>query len=246
LKSYLAKCHEAFRTGLRAMFDTRCFGRGYPGYWPFGPFVKTYAQIIQRVFPDTPPDIIIPSSSRPNLGGLKYAGIADIDVPKAVVFGDYWHTAEHHYDRFVNLVQENRGNYILSYFPQSLEIWADSPIADRFIYLPPSFDPRIFNDWQMEKAYDVGFLAAGTTEHSPFYPERSAIHQKLLRNKKLKYLWAPHPGRGRFPADHPLVGNGFSKAINSCQLFITTGGTYRNAHAKYVEDFGFQDVIVGR
>ena len=244
-KDYLAKCHEAFRTGLRAMFDTRCFGEGYPGYWPFGPFVKTYEQIMHQVFPDVPPDIVIADSYYPqDLRGFKYTGIADIDVPTALVLGDYWDVAEHYHDGFVRYVQESGITHILSYFPQPLDIWAGTPIADRFTYLPPCFDPQIFNDWQIPKTYDVGFLASGTTTYSDFYPERFAIHQKLLKKDGIRYLWAPHPGWERHKKDHPLVGRNFSKAINSCKIFVTTGGKYRNAQPKIFEALASKTLLM--
>lgn len=233
MRQYIAKCHEAFRTGLRAMFDARCFGKGYPGYWRFA---KTYSEIIRRVFRDATPDLVITDHNYPyDPRGFKYAGISDISVNKAIIFSDYWEIAEHYRDEFVRFIRDNKVNFILSYFSQPLEIWEGSPIEKSFICLPPSFDPVIFNDWQMPKIYDVGFLAAGTNQPSSFYPERFRIHQTILKSAKLRYLWAPHPGWGNFSDKHPLVGRGFSRAINSCRMFITTGGIYRNAHAKYVE-----------
>ena len=241
---YLAKCHEAFRTGLRALFDVRCFGQGYPGYWPSKLFIKTYAQIVPQMFPDSPPDLLVADSYYPHdVGGFKYAGLADLDIPKAIVLGDYW-DMETNRGGFVEFVQRNGLDFILSYFLQPLEIWAGTPIADRFIYLPPSFDPRIFNDWQMEKTYDVGFLANGTTEFSPFYPERFNIHQKLLKRQGLHYLWAPHPGWKRHKMTSPLVGKNFSKAINSCRIFITSGGIYRNAQPKIIEALASKTLLM--
>lgn len=239
---YLAKCHEAFRTGLRGMFDARCFGKGYPGYWPF---IQNYSKLIQHVFPAYLPDIVLAELWFPDKpAAFKYRGLADVKPLKAFIFGDYWITAERHHEEFVRLVQDNQIDLIICYFPQPLRIWAGTPIADKFIHLPPSFDPRIFNDWQMEKTHDVGFLAAGTTEPSPFYPERNRIHQKLLNHPRVKYLWAAHPGWRSFRADHPLVGQGFSKAINSCRIFITTGGRFRNAHAKYVEILASKSLLM--
>jgi spore maturation protein CgeB len=200
---------------------------------------------VQRVFPDAPPDIIIAAHGYPyNLHGFKYSGIADVHVPKAIILSDYWDLAENHFEGFVTFVQESEINFILSYFLQPLEIWGATPIADRFIYLPPSFDPQMFNDWQMDKSYDVGFLAAGTTEYSPFYPERFKIHQKLLKNTRIKYLAAKHPGWGRHKDKTPLVGRNFSKAINSCKIFITTGGKYRNAQQKIFEALASRTLLM--
>ena len=232
-RDYIAKCHEAFRTGLRALFDVRCFGKGYAGY---SRFVKTYEQVVKRTFAECPFDILIADSYFPEEPqGFKYRGIQDVIGLKSFILGDYWELAEHHFNEFAEFVQRNRIDIVLTYFPQPMEIWAGSPIGDRFVYLPPSFDPTIFNDWGLEKKYDVGFLAAGTTERLPLYPERFNIHARLLECRDIKYFCSSHPGWGWHRENHPLVGAGFSKAINQCRMFITTAGRYRNAHAKYIE-----------
>jgi hypothetical protein len=236
LEHYLAKCHEAFRTGLRALFDTRHFGKGYPGYWPLGTFIKDYAQIIDRTFPDAQPDILIAHFNyRPELRRFGYGGLADVNCTKAIILGDYWNVAEHYRNEYADIVKDNNIDYVLTYFPQAIEVWAHSGIAERFVYLPPSFDPAIFNDWQSVKQYDVGFLAAGTVRYSAFYPERFNIHNRLKSLDRIDYLWSPHPGWRMRRSGHPLVGRNFSRAINSCRMFITTGGIHKTAHAKYVE-----------
>lgn len=233
LRRYIAKCHEAFRTGLRAMFDTRLFGKGYPGYRPW---VRTYSQIIDRLFPECRPDILIADSYFPyDKNGFKYSGMAELNAPTTFILGDYWDIVDKQRDDFVRFVEDNRISYVLTYFPQPLDTLADTSLAGRLIYIPPCFDPAIFNDWQMAKQYDVGFLAAGTTDRHDFYPERFSIHHKLLKQANINYLWSHHPGWGQFSTKHPSVGQGFSKKINSCKMFVTTGGIFRNAHAKYVE-----------
>jgi hypothetical protein len=75
------------------------------------------------------------------------------------------------------------------------------------------------------------------------YPERFAIHQKLLGRRDLRYLWARHPG-WRDRRRHPLIGEGFSRAINSCRIFVTTSGIFRNAHAKYVEILASRSLLL--
>jgi hypothetical protein len=160
--------------------------------------------------------------------------MAEVDAVRTTILSDYWVRAAKHHAAFADFLEKSRFDAILTYFPQPMEIWRDTPLSGRFIYLPPSFDPRIFHDWKVPKDYDVGFLAAGTARPMSYYPERSAIHRKLLERKGLRYLWARHPG-WRDRIRHPLVGEGFSRAINSCRMFITTGGRGRNAHAKYVE-----------
>ena len=241
-KDYLAKCHEAFRTGLQAMFDARCYGKGYPGYDSRGP--RSYTEIIKRVFGETIPDLIISDSYFPyESPAFKYEGLAEVQAVKSFMFGDFWDINENHHESFVRFVEQHKIDLIISYFTQPFEIWSHTPIAKLFIHVPASFDPCIFNDWKMPKTHDVGFLAAGTTEFSKVYPERFSIHQKLLQQKNLKYLWAQHPG-WQPHENHPLVGRGFSKAINSCRLFITTSGTYNQVHAKYVEIMASRSLLM--
>ncbi len=148
-EGYLAKCHEAFRTGLRVLFDTRCFGEGYPGYCSS---VKSYQEIICKVFPDADPDILIAGpTSKSDLGLFNYEGITNVNMPTVSFLCDYWRAIDKvGRDEFVKIIQENGINYVITLFPQPLEIWADTPLSEKLIYLPPCFDPKIFNDWQME------------------------------------------------------------------------------------------------
>ncbi len=239
----LAKCHEAFRTGLRELFDVRLFGEGYSGYRSE---LRSFAEISKAASPDRQPDLSIV----PYLGGstnpFQYSGIADLPGPKAIVLDEYWPIAEDpaRAAEFIDQIRSARIAYILSYFPQPLELFRDTGIEERFIHLPGCFDPSIFKDWGEEKRHDVGFLGAGTTDVREFYPERNAIHHKLLRKKGIRYLWAEHPGNGPHKRSHPLVGEGFSRAINSCRLFVTTGGRLKNGHAKYIEALASKTVLL--
>lgn len=243
LEGYLAKCHEALRTGLRAQFDARCFGKGYDKY---NMFTKSIQKVLSRTFPDAPPDLILIYSWFPNdiKRGLLFQDLADVPIPKAITLGDYWSEAESQFDAYTEFILCNRIDFILSYFPQPLSLWQNTQIGKRLIYMPPTFDPSIFNDWGIPKTYDVGFLAAGTVDKSDFYPERQFIHQEILKRKDLRYLWAAHPGWQRRNRPHPLVGKNFSKAINSCKIFITTGGINRNPQPKIFEALASKTLLM--
>ena len=239
---YLAKCHEALRTGLRRLFDTKCFGKGYPGYRPF---LRSYDQIVRRTFGEVP-DVLLADSYYPqDKTGFRYSGFSSLDCLKGFVLGDYWDVTERSEPRgFVDFVVGTRADFILSYFPQPVDFFAGSAIADRFIHCPPCFDPAIFNDWEQPKVHDVGFLASGTVDYSDWYPERHAIHKLLLQRRDLKYLWAPHPGWQIHKKQRALVGSNFSKAINSCKIFITTGGRLRNAQPKIFEALASRTLLM--
>ncbi len=235
-KNYLAKCHEALRTGLKATFDTRCFGKGYSGYRED---FTNYREIIDYVFPDDQPDIIIVECQiAPNLPErINYKGLSDIDIPKAIVLGDFWNVTDsvEHIESFIECLEGHGISLILSYFPQPLEILKKYSKKIDIAFLPTCFDPSIFNSWNCPKQFDVGFLAAGTVEYTHFYPERFQIHNLMRSQENFSYLWAQHPGWQQHTEIHPLVGKEFSKAINSCEIFITTGGVLKNPQPKYME-----------
>jgi len=245
LGDYLAKCHEALRTGIRAQFDTRLHGRGYPGQWRWRP-IRTYAELVQRLFPDAPPDLLLVACEFPNNArAFRLRGLAEAKVATAFVLADWWVIDEHHHDAFTELVERNRVHLVLSLFPQPRQRWSASSIANRMAWLPPCFDPALFNDWRMPKRYDVGFLADGTANPNlAFYPERAAIHRSLLSRGDLRYLWAKHPGWRRHSVRHPLVGRNFSRAINSCRIFVTTGGIHRNAQPKMFEALASRTLLM--
>lgn len=230
---YLARCHEAFRTGLREVCGARPFGRGYPG---FDPALRTYDEIAARVFPEGAPDVVIAAYDL--VDGrivLPYAGLERTGGRRAIVLGDFWNATGARAEAFVADLERHGIDRVLCYFPQALAAFAHTRCAERFVHLLPCFDPRIFHAWTAPKRFDVGFLAAGTTEPSPFYPERAALHRRLLARRDLRYLWAPHPGWERRSEPHPLVGEEFSRAIGACRLFVTTAGVHRTPNPKYVE-----------
>lgn len=237
--NYLAKLHEAFRTGLRRMFDARMFGKGYDCY---DSTLRTYQEIIDYMFPEAPPDLLIVEANEVvGAKRFRFDGLSEVRIPKVTWMADYWDVNR---DEFLDSLEHAEIGMVMSYFLQPLEMYAHTSAAHKFVYLPPSFDPATFNDWQMEKQYDVGFLAAGTADYTAVYPERYAIHQKLLNKPSIRYLWAQHPGWKEHPSTHPLVGVGFSKHINSCHLFVTTGGPHRNANPKYIEILASKSVLL--
>lgn len=230
LSEYLAKCHESFRTGLRTLYNAKCYGEGYDGY---AQSLTAYNTIAKQCFGENMPDLII-ATQLLHPFRFVYSGLAEMPCIKALICADYWTEAYTDEAAYLAFLRKYDIGLVLSYFKQPVDKWADLH-TPCFLWTPPSFDPAIFNDWAMPKRYDVGFLAAGTAEPNwEFYPERAAIHQALLTQQKFSYLWAAHPG-WHVHAVHPLVGKGFSLAMNACRIFITTGGVLNNFHAKYVE-----------
>jgi len=246
LDNYLAKCHEALRTGLAAIFDTRFFGKGYAGYG-IGKFrCHDFPSIVRNLFPDNAPDWIFTQNIQKSPWELvpRYPGLEKISAKKAILLADYWLLAEKNLEGLPRFVETYDIDLVFSYFPQPLEIWAQTIAGPKLRYLPPTFNPQLFNDWGMPKIYDIGFLAAGTVDPVKYYPERQHIHQVLMAQKDLHYLWAPHPGWKHHGKNAPLVGKRFSRSINSCKMFITTGGIWGNANPKYFEILASRSLLL--
>ncbi len=235
-RDYLAKSHESFRTGIRRLFDVRMFGEGYPDH---DPSLRSYPEIVERVFPDAEPDLLVAMPD--HVAGERFPyrfpldGIERVRVPKAIVWSDFWNATEHCPDAYLDWLERSDVSFVLCYYPHPGRIFAGSRLASRFVCLLPSFDPELFNDWGVPKEWDVGFLGGGVATPDPFYPERAEIHRRLLARRDLRYLWKPHPGWGNHAAAHTHVGAGFSRTIGACRIFVTTGGRYHCPFPKYVE-----------
>ncbi len=244
LDNYLAKCHEAFRTGLRTVLGAECFGAGYPFY---DGSIHDYGEIIRLAEKRwKTPDVVIADYSLDN-GNLifTFQHIKDINARKVILLADFWQVMDDiARDNFITSVMANGIDYIMSYFPHPLTIFKGTALDGRILYTPPCIDPLYFNNWHKDKKYDVGFLAANTLNYSSFYPERYEIHKKLQAHAGISYLWAEHPGWERRDAFHPLVGKGFSEQINSCRLFINTSGRLRHPNPKYVEIMASKTVML--
>lgn len=238
LENYYAKEHESFRNGLKALFDTRCYGEGYSNY---DEQIRTFTQMKDKVFPNEEIDLII---LFPVLGsfnphhieeGLIYEGLNQLKCKKAIMLCDFWSEAEIHRDEYFRFVKKNNIDYVLSLFRAPFHLWKGTDIYDRLIFAPTCFDPKLFNDWG-GKIYDVGNLNAGIFGNNKFYPERAAFHKKLLEMDDIHYFYAKHPGSGMHQPGTPLIGKNFSIAINQCKIFVTSGNLdYRNFACKHAE-----------
>lgn len=236
LENYFARVHEACKTGLKALFDARCYGEGYPLY---DPQITSFVDMKETMFGSEDIDLILLTGCwdiSDLASGFKYRDLDKLNCKKAIRLYDFWKEADCQKEIYNQFIIENHIDYILPYFRAPFYLWKDLEIYDRLVWYPPCFDPHIFNDWGYEKIWDVGNLNAGSLNKGAFYPERYNIHQKLLEMKSIKYFYTKHPGTGILPADTPLIGKSFSEAINRCKIFITTGNLqYRNFAPKYVE-----------
>ena len=236
--NYMAKCHMAFYCGLMQFFDVSFFN----------PFTIISAgkktdlrTCINEFCNGLDPDLILEYCAIDKSTGCFSSCIQDIvqfDGLYCLIYRDFWNLFPQNIVNFVTSAIMQRVDHILTYFPHPLFFLQKTPLLKKILYLLPCFDPAVFKDWKLEKCYDIGFLAAGTHDKSPYYPERFVLHSKLLNNS-LKYLHATHPARdiGSFhlPGEHPLVGQGFSQSINRCKSFINTGGIYKTPNPRTIE-----------
>ena len=235
LENYYAKVHISWRKGWEALFNTKCYGEGYPEY---DEKIESFVEIKALLFGNEELDLLVLTDcwnatdlSQP----LKYKDIDKLSCKKAIILADFWSEAENKREDFFEFVEKYEIDYVFSYFRAPFLLWRDFPISKKLIWFPVCVDPRIFNDWGMEKKYDVGNLNAGIYSLSKFYPERYMMHQKLLE-MDIKYLHEKHPGTGILAPDTPLIGKKFSEAIGSCKIFVTSGNLqYKNFPGKFVE-----------
>lgn len=236
LENYYAKVHEACRTGLKALFNAKSYGEGYPLY-DFD--LKSFVEMKELLFGNKKLDLILLSgcwNAKELEKGLFYTDLNRLDCKKAIMLTDFWSEANGKTNDYEKFILDYDIDYIFTYFRAPFHLWKNLEIYDRLIWYPPCFDPNIFNDWGCEKRWDVGNLNAAALEYHPFYPERFAIHKKLLQMNGIKYYYEKHPGTGILNPNTPLIGKSFSEAINQCKIFVTTGNLqYRNFTPKYIE-----------
>lgn len=239
LEDYYAKVHESFRNGLKTLFDVRSFGEGYEGY---DPLLKDINEIIHHIFGDEEIDYLFMyydyfCVDRGQGARFGFTGdISRLRCKKIAFLEDFWSEAEYNREQYFNAINESKVDYVLTLFRAPFYLWSEYDICKKLVWRPVCFDPATFNDWGDEKIYDVGNLNAGMFKDNRFYHERYMFHQKLLEMNDIKYYYAQHPGDGMRPKDAELIGKNFSRAINKCKIFVTSGNMkYRNLAPKYVE-----------
>ena len=234
-KYYLAKLHESYRKGLRSFFNTKFWGEGYAEY---DSSITSIIDVKEILFNNEAVDLVILAECydpRNWRRGADYTDFDKLHSRKAIMLCDFWSETDD-YKGFKSFIREYDIDYILSFFLYPILVWNDSEISNKLIWFPPSFDPCVFNDWKGQEVWDVGNLNASTLNYSDFYPERFKMHNVISNICGIKYLTARHPGYGNHEPSHPLVGKNFSRIINSCKLFVTSGNMiYKNFAPKYVE-----------
>jgi hypothetical protein len=222
-KEYIAKIYWSLQEGLRQVCNLIAFGENQDF---FDKTITKYSEIISLCYGNKKPDLIITNF---NYIKLKFEYEPDVTIQKAMILGDYW--AVTNKEKFKKIVEDNF-SYVFCLFYEALEKYN---FDSKFIFTPPSILPDLFKDWNEKKKYSVGFLGDGCSCFSSIYPERWQITQLLIKKLGNDFFTACHPGWGYFPLNHQLVGEGFSKAINSCKMFVSTPGIIGHCNPKYYE-----------
>lgn len=224
-REYIAKIYWSLQKGLQEVSCLCTFGEKQQYY---DKRIKSYPEIIR--YCGFEPDLII-SDYQYHLGSFRYQGMEKIDCLKAFILGDYWSLKS---ERQLNRDMESVGmSYIFSLFRESLK--KISSRTAKMVWVPPSVDPEIFRDWGLEKEYTVGFLGSGCHRRRSSYPERYRMTESLSSEFGDRFYTSGHPGWGYHKMSHPLIGSGFSRAINRCQMFVSTSGTIGHCNPKYYE-----------
>src|SRR5262245_40922936 len=120
---YTCQMHEAFRTGLRRLFDTKAFGRGYPDWRPE---LGTFPEIVAGLYGDERPDVILPAYQlSADLGQLRFfqPGLEAVPAAKAIVLSDFWSVTDHYPEAFLDWLDRHGITWVLCYYPRPVELF---------------------------------------------------------------------------------------------------------------------------
>jgi len=224
VRRYIAKIYWALQKGLRLEADFKSWGKNEDHYES----VRDYKQLVRAC--DFHPDLII-SDYKYHQSQYRYRGLKRIDCKRAFIFGDYWNVPSR--ESLSYGLQKGGITDIFVFFKDAFDKYPE--LGDRMHWLQPSIDSEIFKDWGLKKEYLIGFLGADCHKYKKPYKDRYRI-TRVLENKFGKsFFTQKHPGWGFFNEETPLIGKGFSQAINKCTMFVTTAGAIGHCNPKYYE-----------
>jgi len=224
VRRYIAKIYWSLQRGLRLGAEFKSWGKNEDCYGN----VKNYQQLLKIC--GINPDLII-CDYKYHQSKYRYSGLRRVDCKRAFIFGDYWNIPSRE-SLFYGL-ELGRITDIFVFFKDAFDRYPE--LRDKMHWLQPSIDPEIFKDWQEPKKYLIGFLGAGCHKNKRPYKDRYRITRKLADAYGDSFYTRGHPGWGHFDEEAPLIGKGFSQAINRCQMFVTTAGDIGHCNPKYYE-----------
>lgn len=224
VRRYIAKIYWSLQKGLRLEADFKSWGVNEDCYGN----VRNYQQLLSHCGFD--PDLII-CDYKYHKSQYRYGGLKRIKSRRAFIFGDYWSIPSR--ESLFYGIQQGGITDIFVFFKCAFDKYPE--LSDMMHWLPPSVDTEIFRDWKEPKRFLIGFLGAGCHKNKRPYKDRYRITRKLADAYGKQFYTQGHPGWGHFNEEAPLIGKGFSKAINQCKMFVTTAGDIGHCNPKYLE-----------
>ncbi len=230
-EGYVIQTYSALVRGLTETFDLREPSAGDKNS------CKTYREICQKTFQQDDVDVMfLEPIEKDGKFYNPYEGADQSKAARVTVLSDFWYLFGPKLENYLEYIESSKIDYVLTLYPLAFNIYKGTILESKLRWLPPTFDPKRFNDWAMPKEYDVGFIGSGVHGHDTFYPERFAFHSILARSQRWRYFTREHPGYGRkYADDDNQVGRGFSRDINRCRSFLASGGVPHLPLARYFE-----------
>ena len=234
VRRYIAKIYWSLQKGLRLEADLVTWGVN-EDHFKHG--VRNYKQIL--ALSGCSPDLTI-CDYRYHQSKYRYSGLKRIRGKRAFIFGDYWNIPSR--ESLSYGLQQGGITDIFVFFKGAFDKYPE--LCDKMHWLQPSVDREIFKEWEEPKRYLIGFLGAGCHKNKRPYQDRYRITRKLADAYGDSFYTRGHPGWGHFDEEAPLVGAGFSKAINRCKMFVTTAGDIGHCNPKYYEIAGSGSLLI--
>jgi len=237
-RDYISKIYWSLQKGLALKTDLVSFGKNQDFY---DESATRYQDIIDTCYGKGFPDLVIADFDYAKLKfNYEDWGVLPRTIKRVMLLGDYW--AIPNRLEFIDIVKRNF-DFVLTFFYESIKMYPE--LGGKLIFCPPSIDPDIFRDWELNTQYEVGFLGSGCNTLKRTYPERFRITNLLKNVYGDAFYTDEHPGWGFFDSSHNIVGEGFSKAINKCKIFLTTSGTIGHCNPKYYEIMASGSLLFG-
>lgn len=240
-EGYVVQTYSALVRGLGELFDIRSITHEQRST------CTTYQELCQATFGQDDVDVVF---VEPVLQNGRYIDPfrrrSDSRAVRVTILSDFWYLYGPTLEQYMAFMDEQQITYLLTLYPLAFEMYRGTPIESKLRWLPPTFDPKVFNDWAQPKEFDLGFVGSGVLAPDAFYPERTALHQVARRNASWRYFTRDHPGYGRqYSAADLRVGRGYSHDINRCRGFLASGGRPNLPLARYFETMASGAVVFG-
>jgi hypothetical protein len=238
---YVVQTYGALVRGLGELFDIRVPTREQRAS------CRSYQQLCQATFGQDDVDVVFVEPVRTEQGYIDpYAGGRDSTAVRVTLLSDFWYLYGPMLEQYMAFMDAQHITYLLTLYPLAFDIYEGTPIASKLRWLPPTFDPKVFNDWALPKEFDIGFVGSGVLAPDAFYPERTALHRAARHAPQWRYYTREHPGYGRqYSAEDLRVGRGYSQDINRCRGFLASGGRPNLPLARYFETMASAAIVFG-